>query len=243
MCLTKVDEVLKQHKVGYKIFGKVKNPKKLKGLFFSPRFQYPKQKWFTDPNNEIIDDGVLNYEPGFHYYLTKEDASQKFNSMLLTKDIEMYRILIQKKICTGLQHNLRCGVAKEIFIKEKVEPISISQQERKKYLYIVKNLKVKEIATIAEQIYQERKKGLDVKDLYYKYKNILTKNIETYWEFVSFWDRFSRNSDRWKTITLFHSFAMDFPKYYKCYCQIVKKGRDGTLPKVKIDSISWKVNY
>jgi hypothetical protein len=241
MCLSKVDKEIKNHRVGYKVFLRDKITRKLKTPWMSK--YYPIKKWICDNSEEYIRSYEETYQSGFHYYLDKESA---FFNIETSGPYVVYKILVRKKICTGIDASslMHCGVSKEMFIKERLIKKHISPYKEKiqRYRKLKRALKVKEIATLAETIYKAQQKYLGLEDLYKKYSKVVTQNIETFCEWIAFVDHFSRQSIKFHSLTSFHSYSLKhFPKHLEYYrivahdCKFVKQPH--------IDCISKEIDY
>jgi len=242
MCLYKVDEILQNHRIGYKLFKLDEKRKQLQGLYFGKNTIYPRRKWINDTNTEVLSGYYFaSYESGFHYYLDRKEAEELARTK---KDCLLYKILVRRKICTGIQENIRAGVSKEIFIKERVKIKVNNNLERYRYYHLKQALKVKDIATIQERIYKEKKKGLDVISLYKKLSEVITADMETFCEWIIFIDHFWRKGERFKITTDFHLFSLkNFPKHKECYNATWHNGGSGFVPQPHLEQFNWKTAY
>jgi hypothetical protein len=242
MCLSKLDEKIKNHRVGYKVFIQEKNRKKLKTPYFGQRY-YPIGKWISDYNEEYIGSHEGPYKSGFHYYLNQQSA---FSQIGTSGSYVVYKVLAREKICTGVDGSslMHCGVCREMFIKDKLvkKYISPNEEKKRRYRKLKQALKVKEIATLAEKIYKAQQKALNLESLYKEYSKLVTKNIETFCEWIAFVDHFSRQSIRFHSLTSFHSYALkNFPKHLKYY-QIVSDEHK-FIEQPHIDCIPKEVDF
>ena len=115
MCLDTVDKRTKQFKKGWRRFREVN------GKLYPPvmdtatvgQKHYPVNRWFRDvrkrPATIEANDGT-RYPCGIHFYEGDDDF----------RFYNMYKIKVRNVVASGWQDGNRVGVAKEIFIEEKV---------------------------------------------------------------------------------------------------------------------------
>jgi hypothetical protein len=222
MCLTKIDDVTKNHRVGYKVFIQ-NNENEVSSPFFNKQDIYPLKKWIIDKNKseENINNYDFSYKPGFHYYLNLSDASKN----IYNKTFKIYKIRVRQKICTGTQSRSDAGVSREIFIEKEVEPKK-DISPRQAYFRLKAKLKFKEIATFGESLYKSTMKGLDLTKLYEEFFNFISRDFQTYCEWICFYDQFDRRGEMFRIITTFHSYCIrHFPKAKELYHAIIKQNK------------------
>jgi hypothetical protein len=251
MCLSNIDETIKKHRIGYKIFKRDAETKKLRSPFIRQDKVYPLKKWITDNNTDYcikILTSSHSYKTGFHYYLRKKDAIEVCN-VLLPNSGTVYRILVRKNVCTGGQQLKRlypCGVSTEMFIEKRMtENKNTSRLDAKGYKKLVQALKVKKIATYLDKIIKAKRQGQDVSKLYEKYFDIISKDINTYCEWICFTDSFERDSTRFNAETMFHQFCMkNFRKAVEMYSIVTSHDGIGFIHQPHLDAFKQdKLNY
>ena len=115
MCLDTVDKKTKQYEKGWRRF-RIRNGK-LYPLYMDTatvgQKHYPVNRWFRDvrkrPATIEARDGT-RYPCGIHFYEGDDDF----------RFYNMYKIKVRNVVASGWQDGNRVGVAKEIFIEEKV---------------------------------------------------------------------------------------------------------------------------
>jgi len=120
MCLDIIDKETKQVTEGWKIFEAVDNG--LIGVYF--KYLLKPNKWIEDQLYYVIF-SVCNeiYKTGFHFYLDKKDAKKGIRRLLKLnsrRKLKIYKVKVKNITATGIQENLKIGVARKIFIEEEL---------------------------------------------------------------------------------------------------------------------------
>lgn len=88
--------------------------------------KYPYNEWLIS-NNITLNNTILmeimygdqrqEYNSGFHFFNTKKDAAKYADSMNIGNNIVVLPILYKNVVAYGTQNDIRCIVAKEIFVE------------------------------------------------------------------------------------------------------------------------------
>jgi len=143
MCLYIIDKEIKEVTEGWKIF-EITNichsnrdysfntnsyklniklpdnfPKGLTGLYYD--FKFKTNEWIKDTETRPISMWFnRSYPTGFHFYFNKEEAEEDLKIFVLASNITLLPIKVRNVVATGFQDGYKVGVARKIFIEEKL---------------------------------------------------------------------------------------------------------------------------
>ena len=204
MCMHKIDDVKKRHRIGYKV---VLINELDENLFTSMHFRttYKMNEWYDvgDVNKldyDITAIGNKSYPAGIHYFHEFPHRSWKTMNHQGIKNEAIVKIKVKGVLVTGIEQGIDAGVCTMIC------PVKIIAQIDGK-VFEQQNLKKIIDATDSScylDLYKNRKSNTPTIDLIKKVAERTTKSRKYYAQYITFIDMFERDHPLFKFFTKIH---------------------------------------